>query len=99
MTDGELHSTHRWGERPLYERDETGTVHKRMIPSCRSCKVDGFENEPDAFLPCPKVKTGECGAKMKSTRVPGHVHVCGIAHPTGDHHCVDPDCLRWFWFA
>ncbi len=88
MSD-ELHDTHRWGERLLREGTE-----ERMIPCCLDCGVDGFENEPDAFLPCrPK---NRCGVTMESWDNPGHTHVCGTAHATGDHHCADTRCSRWF---
>lgn len=84
----ELDSSHRWGERS-YQGD--------MIPVCLDCRVDGFENEPAAFDPCPgePPKTGkECGATMESTQLPGHTHRCGNEHKTGDHHCRE--CSRWF---
>lgn len=84
MTDT-LHDTHAWGERL-----DDGA----RIPWCVSCGVDGYENEPAAFLPCVPAK--RCGVTMNSWDDPGHVHICGKPHSTGDHHCVDPTCLRWF---
>lgn len=49
-----LNQTHRWGQRPYFERIEPGSnrVRERMIPCCLNCLVDGFEDEPEAFQDC-----------------------------------------------
>lgn len=91
----ELHDTHQWGERD---------VDGQAIPCCLVCRVDGYENEPDAFAECPgeppppePKKGAQCGVTMESLEEPGHLHVCGAAHATGDHHCRVDFCQRWFW--
>lgn len=38
-----------------------------------------------------------CGARMVSEAMPGHTHVCGPAHRSGDHLCAG--CGRYFWHA
>lgn len=49
-----LNPTHRWGERPIYERDEPGSnrYRTRKIPCCLNCLVDGYEDNPEAFAEC-----------------------------------------------
>lgn len=49
-----LNPTHRWGQRPIFERTEPGSnrLRERMIPCCLNCLVDGYEDEPEAFQPC-----------------------------------------------
>jgi hypothetical protein len=83
-----LHDSHRW--------DETGEV-----AVCRDCKVEGYDDEPGAFAPCPKSRekkrpTGTvCGHKTESLDDPGHQHECGGGiHPEGMHFCWE--CERWF---
>lgn len=54
MTAPTLHPSHRWGQRPYFEREKAGSnrLRTRMIPCCLNCLVDGFEDEPDAFIEC-----------------------------------------------
>lgn len=49
-----LHPSHRWGQRPVFERTEPGSnrFEQRMIPCCLNCLTDGCEDEYDAFQPC-----------------------------------------------
>ena len=80
----ELHETHRWGQR-------------RGIPVCRDCKVEGYEDEPAAFSPCPgpDLKGQPCPVTKDSWDNPGHTHRClGGIHPQGMHFCRD--CREWF---
>jgi len=82
-----LHESHRWGER-------------NGVPLCLDCRVEGYEDEPDAFDVClgPPVKKPYCNAEMPSREDPGHVHRCvgGPPHGAGSHICRSPDCRRWF---
>lgn len=95
MSDDVLHDTHEWGER----------VHLgNTIPVCLVCRVDGYENEPAAFAPCPgppeTKQRSACPATLKSTDTPGHVHHCIGGHTrddSGDHFCGE--CRRWFGTA
>lgn len=52
-----LHPSHRWGQRPIFEREEAGSnrFHERKIPCCLNCLVDGYEDEYEAFQPCRRV--------------------------------------------
>lgn len=54
-----LNPTHRWGQRPIYEREAPGSnrLHERMIPCCLNCLVDGYEDEPAAFEPCRRIES------------------------------------------
>jgi len=49
-----LHPSHKWGQRPIFEREELGSnrYRQRMIPCCLNCLVDGYEDSWDAFQPC-----------------------------------------------
>lgn len=49
-----LHPSHRWGQRPIFERVAPGSnqLNQRMIPCCLNCLVDGWEDVWDAFQPC-----------------------------------------------
>lgn len=49
-----LDQTHRWGQRPIFEREALGSnrLRERKIPCCLNCLVDGYEDEPAAFEPC-----------------------------------------------
>ena len=49
-----LHSSHKWGQRPVFEREELGSnlFRQRMIPCCLNCLVDGYEDVWDAFQLC-----------------------------------------------
>jgi hypothetical protein len=83
MSD-ELDSTHRWGER-------------NRVPVCLDCRVEGYEDEPAAFSPCPGppvVKGSPCPATLVSLDDPGHTHQCLGGHNEGNHFCRD--CRRWF---
>ena len=66
------------------------------IPFCLDCHVDGFEDEPAAFQPCPpKKKTGPvCWKTYESVYLPGHTHLCELAPHEGDHICAE--CGRRF---
>lgn len=77
-----LHETHRWAVR-------------KGIPVCRDCRVEGYEDEPGAFAPCPG-SPGKtvCWATMDSTYLPGHTHLCETAPHDGDHICAE--CGRRF---
>lgn len=79
-----LHDTHDWLEKQ---------VDDQVVPYCRRCRVEGYEDEPAAFTPCPKSKVA-CPAKMQSLDTPGHVHFCIGNHHNSDHFCRD--CRRWF---
>lgn len=81
----DLHESHRWGVRG-------------GVPLCLDCRVEGYEDEPDAFDVClgPPVKKPYCNAAMQSRDIPGHIHRCFGGHTTGDHMCRSPDCARWF---
>lgn len=54
-----LDPSHRWGQRPIFERDAPGSnrLKERMIPCCLNCLVDGYEDEPGAFEPCRRART------------------------------------------
>lgn len=54
-----LNPTHRWGQRPIFERIEPRSTRfrERMIPCCLDCLVDGCEDEPEAFQPCRRQPT------------------------------------------
>lgn len=83
-----LHESHRWGQR-RYEG--------AWIPVCLDCRVDGFEDEPQAFEECagPPVNKTTCPVTKNSWDDPGHTHRClGGSHPKGMHFC--PDCRQWF---
>lgn len=84
----ELHETHDW------------TV-RGGVPICRDCKAEGYEDEPDGFLPCPgpPERKGKkpCPATMESRDDPGHTHRCSGGHTEGDHFCGG--CSRWFGVA
>jgi hypothetical protein len=56
--DKVLHPSHKWGQRPVFERDKewSSRFHKRMIPCCLNCLVDGYEDEPDAFQSCRRAE-------------------------------------------
>lgn len=58
-----LHPSHRWGQRPIFERTEPGgnRLCERKIPCCLNCLVDGYEDEPDAFEPCRRAVTDPGG--------------------------------------
>lgn len=80
-----LDDSHRWGER-------------KGIPVCLDCRVEGYEDEPAAFSPCPgpPVRKGTpCPATLVSRDTPGHTHRCIGGHAAdGYHFCAD--CRRWF---
>lgn len=93
MSDEEpqqLDDSHVWGERHYMES---------YIPFCRECRVDGFEDEVRAFLPCLGAKNPRtpCPATMWSLDDLGHQHVCIGGPPHRDHFCID--CQRWFFKA
>lgn len=90
----ELHDSHWWGERTF--RDADGP---RIIPFCRDCRVDGFADQPRAFIRCPgpKKPRERCPATMWSLDDLGHQHVCIGGPPHRDHYCLD--CQRWFFKA
>jgi hypothetical protein len=52
-----LHPSHRWGQRPIFEREapESSRFRERMIPCCLDCLVDGFDDEPAAFEFCRRM--------------------------------------------
>ncbi len=58
-TGAVLHPSHRWGQRPIFERDAPGSnrLVERKIPCCLDCLVDGYGDEWDAFQPCRRTPT------------------------------------------
>ncbi|UUW88375.1 hypothetical protein [Pimelobacter simplex] len=68
-----LHPSHQWGQRPIFEREAPGSnrLRERKIPCCLRCLVDGYEDEPAAFEPCPR---------------PATTTTDGAAVPEGDTH-------------
>lgn len=88
-------------ERMLDDSHDWGETHYMgsYIPCCRDCRVNGFEDEPRAFLPCTgqKKPRTRCPATMWSLDDLGHQHVCIGGHTGRDHLCVD--CQRWFFKA
>jgi hypothetical protein len=88
----ELHDSHRWGEKD-YEGDR--------LAYCVNCLVEGYEDEPAAFAPCPgppskptAKPTTLCWRTYESQYLPGHTHLCELAPHEGDHIC--DDCGRRF---
>jgi hypothetical protein len=82
MTDS-LHETHRWSQ-------------WKGIPICVICRVEGYEDEPAAFTPCPGLpeKSPRCLATLRSRDDLGHTHRCIGGHRGGYHFCRF--CRRWF---
>ena len=74
----ELHVSHRW--------DESGDV-----AVCVVCHVEGYEDEPAAFRPCPLRKKADplCWKTYESQHRPGHTHLCELAPHEGDHICAE----------
>lgn len=60
MSELRLDPSHRWGQRPIFERTEPGgnLLRERKIPCCLNCLVDGYEDEPDALDPCRRPDGG-----------------------------------------
>jgi len=83
----ELHESHDW-----YEHRMLG----ELIWSCSDCHVNGYENEPKAFKPCPgpKIQRSRCRVTMWAADDPGHLHRCLGGHTEGDHFCKE--CRRWY---
>lgn len=56
-----LHPSHIWGQRPVYKRDKEWASRfvRHVIPCCLNCMVDGYEDEPDAFVQCRRHKEPE----------------------------------------
>lgn len=83
----DLHDTHDWDVRA-------------GVPVCRYCEAEGYEDEPDGFLPCPGPperpdRTPCDSVKDADYAIPGHTHRCIGGHTDGDHFCGG--CKRWYW--